>query len=241
MKKTAIRQWVPGLLLSALSFNLIADDNIQRIQQKLNQIVPNAPKADIQLSPIKDIYQVTLGTNVLYITADTNHLFNGNLIDLNTRENLTEDAKNHARLNALNAIDSTSMIEFKAKDKTEHTITVFTDIDCPFCKKFHNEVEELNKNGITVRYLAFPRSGPNTPSYHKMVSIWCADDKVKAMDDAKKGMDPENKSCKNPVNDHMAQAQYFAISGTPTLILDNGQIIPGYVSAKELIPALKAQ
>lgn len=240
MFRTLLKTFIPGLVAASLSVNAFADDTIAKIQQKLNQVIPTAPSADISKSQVEGLYQVVLGPNVIYITADAKYLFNGNLIDLDSRENLTEIAKDEARVKVLAEIDPQSMVTFKAQGEEKRTITVFTDIDCPFCKRFHNEVKALNENGITVRYLAFPRSGPNTPSYHKMVSIWCDKDPVKAMDDAKNGMEPNNQRCENPVQMHMMYAQQFGITGTPTMIVDDGSMIPGYVEAKELIPALLA-
>ncbi|WP_029935600.1 DsbC family protein [Thiomicrospira pelophila] len=239
MFTTVLKRTLPGLVISALSMNIaIADETTDKIQKKLNEIIPSAPTAQISESPVVGLYQVIVGPNVIYMTADTKFLFNGNLIDLATRENLTESAKNQARKQTLEAIPTDSMIEFPAKGDTKATITVFTDIDCPYCKKFHKDVPELNKEGITVRYLAFPRSGVDTPSYEKMVSIWCADDPAKSLDDAKKGTNPQTKSCDNPVKDHMSQAQLFGINGTPTIIFEDGNMVPGYVPAEELIPAL---
>jgi thiol:disulfide interchange protein DsbC len=231
--KTAL----PGLLLTGMTMNVLASD-VEKIQAKLKEVIPNAPAAIIEKSPVAGVYQVSVGPNVIYMSADAKYLFNGSLVDLTTRENLTEMAKNTARMQALSKMDEASMVVFPAKGKAKHTLTVFTDIDCPYCKKFHNDVATLNENGISVRYLAFPRSGPETPSYHKMVSIWCAKDRVKAMDDAKKGKDVAQAKCENPIMEQMIQAQNFGISGTPTLILDNGQMIPGYVPAQELIQAL---
>lgn len=239
MFTTLLKRTLPGLVIGALSMNLaVADDTADNIQKKLNEIIPSAPEAKITASPVDGLYQVIVGPNVIYMTADTKFLFNGNLIDLATRENLTESAKNEARKQTLDAIPTESMIEFPAKGNTKATITVFTDIDCPYCKKFHKDVPKLNAEGITVRYLAFPRSGADTPSYQKMVSVWCADDPVKSLDDAKKGTNPATKTCDNPVKNHMAQAQLFGINGTPTIIFEDGNMVPGYVPAEELIPAL---
>lgn len=239
MFKTVLKQTLPGLVIGALSMNMaMADETTDKIQKKLNEIIPSAPTAQISKSPVEGLYQVIVGPNVIYMTADTEFLFNGNMIELATRENLTESAKNEARKQTLESIPAESMIEFPAKGDTKATITVFTDIDCPYCKKFHKDVPKLNEEGIAVRYLAFPRSGVDTPSYQKMVSVWCSDDPVKSLDDAKKGADPQTKSCDNPVKEHMAQAQLFGINGTPTIIFEDGNMVPGYVPAEELIPAL---
>lgn len=210
----------------------------ERIQQVLSQMAPGAPAADIQETVIPGMYQVVLGVTVFYMTADGKHLFNGNLINLEQGVNLTEQRLEKARLDALKAIDPATMIIFKAKGETKRQVTVFTDIDCPFCKRFHNQVEKLNEAGIEVRYLAFPRSGPGTPSFAKMESVWCSANPVKAMDDAKNGLDPETKQCENPVMSHFQAAQFFNVSGTPTMIIDDGQMVPGFVPAEDLIPAL---
>ncbi|SFR54174.1 DsbC family protein [Thiomicrospira sp. ALE5] len=232
---------IQSLALAALmgaSAMMPAMADTQRIQQVLSQMAPGAPAADIQPSVIPGLYEVTLGVTVFYMTADGEHLFNGNLINLEQGANLTEKRLQQARLEALNDIDPASMIVFKAKGDTKRQITVFTDIDCPFCKRFHNQVGQLNEAGIEVRYLAFPRSGPSTPSFTKMESVWCSANPVKAMDDAKNGMDPETKRCDNPVMSHFQAAQFFNVSGTPTMIIDDGQMVPGFVPAEDLIPAL---
>lgn len=239
------KKLAPGLVIafSLTSFNAVADDAkhaqaVENITEKLSSFVQGAQKIKIAASPVDGLYQVTVGPNVVYMTADASFLFNGNLMNLNTRQNLTEDAKAVARKEAVAELDVASMIEFPASGEQKHVITVFTDIDCPYCKKFHQEVPELNKNGVTVRYMAYPRSGPETPSYFKMVSIWCADDKKQAMDAIKNGESLEKKTCENPVLQHMNEAQNFGVNGTPTLIFDNGEIVPGYAPAKELLKNL---
>lgn len=211
---------------------------MQKITERLNTLVEGAAAAKIAKTPVAGLYQITVGPTVVYMTEDGDYLLNGSLLDLNTRQNLTEQAKNQARFEAVAALDPSTMIEFPAKGESKHVITVFTDVDCPYCKKFHQEVPELNENGVTVRYMAYPRSGPETPSYFKMVSIWCADDKKQAMDDVKHDKSIEKKTCENPVLNHMMEAQNFGIQGTPALIFENGEIVPGYAPAEELLKAL---
>jgi len=208
------------------------------IQEQLLKIIPNAPQADIEPSVISGMYEVAVGPLVIYMSADGKYAFNGSLIDLETRQNLTDIAKAKARNAAMAKIPESSMILYPAKGEQKHVVTVFTDIDCPYCHKLHNEVPEMNDAGITVRYMAYPRSGADTPSYFKAVSAWCADDPAKAMNDAMAGKALPKKVCDNPVKMHLQQAQYFGVNGTPNLILDNGNLIPGYVPAKELIQLL---
>jgi len=230
-----LKKSVMALLVTGLCSGAVFADEKQVIQAQLKKIIPNAPEADIQPSVIEGLYEVSVGPMVIYMSADGKYAFNGSLIDLDTRENLTELAKSKARNEAMAKIPESSMIVYPAKGEQKHFVTVFTDIDCPYCHKLHKEIPALNEAGITVRYLAYPRSGMNSPAYFKAVSAWCAKDPAKAMDDAMNGKGLEKKQCDNPVTMHMQQAQYFGVNGTPNIILDNGRLIPGYVPAKELI------
>jgi thiol:disulfide interchange protein DsbC len=211
----------------------------QVIQAQLKQIIPDAPPAQIEPSVIQGLYEVSVGPMVLYMTADGKYAFNGSLIDLETRENLTEAAKAEARKAQMAKVPQESMIVYPAKGDVKHTITVFSDIDCPYCHKLHKEIPALNEAGVTVRYLAYPRSGINTPSYHKAVSVWCSEDPAKRMDDAMIGKAVPPKRCDNPVADHMRLAREFGVNGTPNIILERGDLLPGYVPAQELIQLLR--
>ncbi len=225
-------------LASSMVMNVSAADTLA-IQNQLKKILPNAPEAVITTTPMDGVYQVQVGMTVVYMSADGKYLLNGSLIDLETRDDLTDLAKSTARQAAIQNIPEASMIVYPAKGKERHFITVFSDIDCPYCVKLHKEIPVLNEAGITVRYLGYPRAGMGSPSYHKAVSVWCAKDTAKAMDAAMLGKPVENKACVNPVRDHMMQAKRFEVNGTPNIILDNGELLPGYVPSKELIKILQ--
>jgi thiol:disulfide interchange protein DsbC len=125
-----------------------------------------------------------------------------------------------------------------APEEYDHTITVFTDIDCGYCRKLHNEIDAFMAEGIRVRYLFYPRAGLGSPSYQKAVSVWCADDRKQALTDAKAGEPLPEKSCENPVADHMALGEAMGVTGTPAILLENGQLVPGYVPAKRMAAIL---
>ena len=127
---------------------------------------------------------------------------------------------------------------FAPEKEVKHTISVFTDIDCGYCRKLHQEMAEYNKHGIKVRYLAYPRAGVGSEAYEKAVSVWCADDRQKAMTAAKTGGELKQKTCDNPVEAQFMLGQQLGISGTPALMLEDGQIFPGYVPADRLITML---
>ena len=242
-KKILVSLVSGAILLTAVPMVQAADDTLA-IQKRLQTIVPNdAKNAQITATPVPGLYQVQIGMTVVYMSKDGQYLVNGNVVNLDSNQNLTKEAQAKTRKLALSEIPEKGMIIYPAKggkDKAKHTITVFTDIDCPYCAKLHKEIPALNEAGVNVRYLAYPRSGMGSPSYFKAVSVWCANDPVKSMDDAMGGLPPEKKQCQNPVRDHMMQAQVFEVNGTPNIILDNGDLLPGYVPAKELIKLLKS-
>ncbi len=228
-----------GLVGLAVLQPVNAAGDISKVEQRVQQLVgADAGQAKISETKIPGLYQVQLGLTVVYMSADGNYLMNGNMIDLANDKNLTRSVQAETRKSMLSKIPESSMILYPAKDE-KHTITVFTDIDCPYCKKLHKEIPALNKAGVTVRYIGYPRAGLNSPSYNKAVSIWCSADRAKMMDDAMKGMSPEAKSCENPVRNHMMQAQIFGVNGTPNIIFDNGNMVPGYAPAQEIIKMLK--
>jgi thiol:disulfide interchange protein DsbC len=118
---------------------------------------------------------------------------------------------------------------------------VFTDIDCGYCRKLHNEMAKYNAEGITVRYMPYPRSGLNTPSYYKAVSVWCSDDRRDALTRAKAGKDVPRATCDNPVQASLELGHQLGVTGTPALVLEDGQLLPGYVPAKKLSQVLDQQ
>lgn len=132
------------------------------------------------------------------------------------------------------------MIIYEPAGEVKDTVTTFTDIDCPFCRKMHREMAEMNALGIRVRYMLFPRAGIPSASYEKAVSVWCAPDQHSAMSRAKAGEIPEKRTCENPVAEHMALARRMGLTGTPFTITDSGRVISGYRPARELLESLDA-
>ncbi|MDP9064972.1 MAG: DsbC family protein, partial [Pseudomonadota bacterium] len=139
---------------------------------------------DLRPSPIAGIYEFARGADVSYITADGRYFIDGSVYDMSTRENLTEAHRTKARLALINAVPESQMLIFSPKNPL-YTITVFTDVDCQYCRKLHSEIAELNKLGVRVRYMFYPRTGPNTESWHKAEAVWCAADRNEALTRAK--------------------------------------------------------
>lgn len=218
---------------------LLAEEIPAPLSESLAKIVPGTQPDRVSSSPIPGLYEVVFGPHIVYVSADGRYLVQGDVVDLEKRENLTAEKRKRARLEAVNGLGENSMIVF-VPQKVKHTITVFTDIDCPYCAKLHREVGELNDLGVKVRYVAYPRAGIPSPSYDKTVSVWCADDPKKAIGDAKFGKPVPEKRCENPVKDHYALGQSVGVSGTPAIMLEDGELLPGYVPAKRLVRIIEA-
>lgn len=217
-----------------------ADSAEDRLSAHLATIMRGQKPDSVTETPIPGLYQVAYGTNVFYMTADARYLVDGAVIDLTNRRNLTETARAEGRVAAMSGLDREDMIVFPAEDE-KHVITVFTDIDCPYCQKLHDEVPQLNARGVTVQYLLFPRAGVGSASYNKAVSAWCAEDQQAALTQAKARQPIESRTCDDPVRDHMALGDAVGVTGTPAIVLESGELIPGYRPANELADALDQQ
>ena len=227
------------LLVTAVFLNpVLADPGThEAITNSLKKVLPGVNPDEISPSPIKGVSEVQLGPRLLYVTNDGKYLFQGSLIDLETLKDISEDRRQTMRLDAVNALGEDKMIIFPAK-KPRHTITVFTDIDCGYCRKLHNEVDKYNERGITVRYLMYPRAGVGSPAYDKAVSVWCEEDRRQALTDAKAGKQLPKRECQNPVKEEYELGQQIGIRGTPAIILDDGELLPGYIPADKLAKSL---
>ncbi|MBD3821253.1 MAG: DsbC family protein [Thiotrichales bacterium] len=237
MKKQFLKKSLLAMMLST-AFMATAQADEQAIRNTLKEITPNAAEAKITPSVIPGLYQVVLGTRVLLMDDKARYVFSGDLIDLKTRKNLTTAAENKQRKSILDSLDESKMIVYPAKGATKRTITVFSDIDCPYCKKLHDDIPKLTAAGIKVRYLSFPRAGVGSGSYKKAVAVWCSTDRRKALDKVMTGGAVDMKTCANPVMNDMKLAELFGVNGTPNILLDDGELIPGYVESKDLIQKL---
>jgi len=201
---------------------------------------PGAKVEDLKPSPISGIYEFIQGAEVSYLTADGKYFLDGNLYDMSTRENLTEAIRSHARLALINAVPESQMLIFSPKNP-QYTITVFTDVDCQYCRKLHSDMAELNKLGVRVRYLFYPRTGPNTESWRKAEVVWCSANRNEALTRAKAGAQLDmNKTCSpTPVEREFQLGQTVGVRGTPAIITESGEFLNGYMPPKELVQAIK--
>ena len=232
MKKLVIALCALLTVVTAHGENLDQDTE-QRIRNSLAILLPNLRPDSIRATPIENLYEVAFGLRLVYMTADGRFLLQGKIIDLETRTEVTDDRLAELKSAAMATVDDSQVISF-GPDNAAYTVSVFTDIDCGFCRKMHSEMAAYNENGIRIRYLFYPRAGIGSGSYDKAVSVWCADDRKAAMDVAKAGGTPPAKTCANPVAEHHALGQQMTIQGTPAIVLQDGDVLPGYLPPAKL-------
>lgn len=206
---------------------------------ELARKIPGAKPEDLRPSPIPGLYELTRGADIAYVSADGKYAIAGDLFDLKSSENITENRRRAARLKLIGSVPEAQMIIFAPKE-TKHTVTVFTDVDCTYCRKLHSEIAEYNRLGIRVRYLFYPRSGPNTESWTKAQEVWCSPDRQDALTRAKRGEKLKTKACANtPVERHYELGQEVDLRGTPAIITSTGEMLPGYVPPAVLAEHLR--
>jgi thiol:disulfide interchange protein DsbC len=188
------------------------------------------------------VYQVQVGSRVAYVSQDGRYLLQGDLYDLETSRNLTEVTRASSRIDMLAGVPADQMMVFSPADgEPKHTITIFTDIDCGYCRQFHREIEQVNNLGIEVHYLFYPRTGPNTDSWAKAEKVWCSGPDLRnaALTRAKLGGQVPDATCDtNPVGSHWDLGHEIGVTGTPSVIAANGEIIGGYMAPDMLLQRL---
>jgi thiol:disulfide interchange protein DsbC len=199
---------------------------------------PEMKVDEVRPSPMKDIYEVVMGGEIAYISADGRFLIAGDMYEIDSRTNLTETGRQKGRMQALAKLDEKDMIVFKPA-KVRHTITVFTDVECGYCRKLHSEIAQLNDRGVQVRYLAYPRAGPGTEDWAKMEAVWCSADRKKAITDAKSGKPIKSQQCATPVARQYQLGEKLGVRGTPAIFTDTGQYIGGYLSPDDMVTKLE--
>jgi thiol:disulfide interchange protein DsbC len=230
-----------GLAATMVSFTLQAQgDSKGDPRVELAKKIPGTKPEDLRVSPIPGMYELTRGADIAYVSADGKYAITGDLYDIASSDNLTEVKRRGMRLKMLSTVPESDMLVFSPQ-KPKHTVTIFTDIDCGYCRKLHSQMAEYNRLGIRVRYLFYPRSGPGTDSWEKAEQVWCSKDRNAALTRAKQGEPLSSpKQCKgSPITRDYALGQKLNIGGTPALLLEDGDLLPGYLPPAMLAQRLK--
>ena len=229
-----------ALILFFSVFPLASEEDIIN---KISKILPTGlPINFIEESSMPDFYVVNVANNqILYVSKDFKFVLAGEVIALNDGEitSLNDIYENKFIKNIISSIKPNESIDFVSSNE-RFKLKIFTDVSCSYCRLLHSEIDQYLSNGITINYLAFPRDGLDSEVYKDMVSIWCSLDPKDSLNKLKKGENIESKNCKNPVEEHFRKGSLIGITGTPTIILEDGTKFSGYIPANELIKILES-
>jgi thiol:disulfide interchange protein DsbC len=213
----------------------IESGGIESLKKAFTNRIPGLEITQVKETPIQGVFEVVVGAQVVYTDVNARFIIEGDLVDLATKRNFTEESRAVIRKTKIEELGEKNMIVY-TPETVSHTITVVTDIDCPYCRRLHGEMDEYMKSGVKVRYIFMPLKGQG--DYDTTVSVWCSDDKNLALDMAKSGSEVEKASCDNPIQRHLNLARQLGVRGTPAIILENGDMLPGYVPVKKLVQQL---
>jgi thiol:disulfide interchange protein DsbC len=248
------KKWLLALCVGGLTLNACAAPDgsaavttgpESAIRRAVLGLVPNASIDSIRPAPMQGFYQVIASGHLVYVSSDGKYMLNGDLIDLGKKKNITDDGWSDFRKAELAKVPAADRIVFSPANP-KYRVTVFTDVNCAYCRQLHEHMADFNKAGIAVEYVAWPRegvtneSGKTTPTYNEMVSVWCASDRKAAFTAAKQGKAPKATNCPNPVKDEFELGVKLGVSGTPAIIGDNGAMLGGYMTPDQLLQALKS-
>ena len=211
----------------------------ERVRNVLKGLNPAIRVDSIEASPVRGFHQVVAGGQVVYVSDDGKYLFQGGLLDVAKRKDMSESALARVRADVLKTLPMADRIVYSPVGAAKHKVVVLTDVECGYCRKFHNDLAEYTKRGIEVQYLAFPRAGLGSPDYRKMVSVWCADDRRKALTDAKNDRAVAPRTCKTPVDMQYNAGQRMGLEGTPMLLTTDGEFLGGYLPPDVLLQRMQ--
>ena len=233
-----LRFAVYGLLLLVAGHATATETTaVERVRAAISATAPGATIESIAPTPMPGVYHGLVGGADVYVSDDGKFLFAGSMWDVAQKRSITEQSRAHRRKSALSTFGAEKRFVFAAR-RPLHRITVFTDLDCGYCSKLHQHVEEFNTAGISVGYLLFPRGGLNSPSFDKAVSVWCARDREDALTRAKRGESIAPKVCPNPIREEFDLGMRLGVNTTPTVIAEDGRYLGGYLTPTQLLAAL---
>jgi len=234
----AITVAAAGSLGSTLA---VADEQLEAVRAKIAEKFDAIDAEDIGTSGIDGWYKIQKGAIVAYVSADGRYLLQGDMIDLDNSVNLTELARNSARRELMETLDDDEVIMFTPAE-VRHTVTIFTDVECGYCRRLHSQIDDYLAKGIEIRYLLYPRNGPASRAWNTSEDVWCASDRQRALTAAKLDRDFETQKCDaSEVQQHYILGQEVGLTGTPAIILEDGELIGGYLPAEQLALRLDAK
>lgn len=241
VRKTGAAALLAGALApwAAPSTTWAEEPNFDAAETRLRELAPTATSIALSETPVEGLLQAQIGNEIVYVSRDGVYLLQGTLFNMDTRTNVTDEAKAGIRRELIKDLNPAEQITF-SPDEPKYDLLVFTDVDCGYCRKLHQQIDAYMEAGIAIHYLAFPRAGVGSHSYDKFVSAWCADDQQAALTLAKTGDEPAPLQCDNPIEAQYELGREVGVTGTPALVTLDGTLIPGYVPPEQLRDRLEA-
>ncbi len=216
-----------------------SDAELDNVRQRVAEMFEMIDPEDIDSSPVNGWYMIHSGSIVAYISADGRYLLQGDLIDLDNQQNLSENVRTDARRELMAGVSDEQAIVF-SPEEVKYSVSVFTDVDCTYCRRLHSQIDQYLAHGIEVRYLLYPRNGPASPAWSTAEDVWCSADRQEALTMAKLDRDFPTANCDaSIVQDNYVMGRNVGLSGTPAIILEDGTLIGGYVAPDQLIATLQ--
>lgn len=226
------RKLLISVLLTLAATGLVRADT-DPVLERLESLVGPDASPIVSSTPIDGLVQVMLGSEVFFMTSDGKFYIKGQVVNMDSRDDLTELALRGFRQKLIQAIDMDTLISY-GPNGADHDLIVFTDTDCGYCRKLHELIDDYNALGIRIHYAAYPRAGIGSSTYSDLVSVWCSDQPRKAMDRAQAGQSNPRRQCDTPIDSHIELARQVRVGGTPTLLMSNGELIAGLPQPEEL-------
>ena len=230
---------IAGLLVTLSVAAEELDQDLQLVREKMSGLFDSIAPENINASPVDGWYMIQKGSVVAYVSRDARYLLQGDLIDLDQQLNLSEVSRTDARRELMSTVTDEQVITFSPAE-VKYSVSIFTDVDCAYCRRLHSQIGEYMAQGIEVRYLLYPRNGPASKSWNTAEEVWCSADQNNALTMAKLDRKFETSSCDaSIVSSHFVMGQEVGLSGTPAIVLDDGTLIGGYVPPDQLTQRLE--
>jgi thiol:disulfide interchange protein DsbC len=227
-----------GLFGYGISF-AAEDAALEEVREKISAMFGEIAPENVNHSPVDGWYTIQKGSIIAYVSDDGRYLLQGDLIDLDNQVNLSEQSRNGARHKLVAGISDDQTIVFSPAE-VKHRVTIFTDVDCTYCRKLHSQINEYMAAGIEVRYMLYPRNGPASKSWKTAEEVWCARDRNKALTAAKLDQEFETLKCDaSAVSKHYVLGQDVGLTGTPAIVFDDGTLVSGYMPPAALASRLQ--
>lgn len=227
------------VLMGSGSLFAANDASLEEVRAKMDAMFEEIGPENISLSPVDGWYTVQKGSIVAYVSEDGRYLLQGDLIDLDQQVNLSERSRVKARKELISTVQDDQAILFSPTE-IRYSVTVFTDIDCTYCRKLHSQIDDYLAHGIQIRYLLYPRNGPASRSWNTSEDVWCARDRNSALTAAKLDRDFETQNCDaSTITRHYMLGQDVGLNGTPAIVFDDGTLISGYLTPAALSSRLQ--